>query len=397
MKSMNKLAFGAAALLLVVAGFQPAQASCPAGASPIVDFAGAYIVSNPNWCGIGGAGVGFGCYDDQGGAPISPAFDGFFWAQTAANEAFLAGADNGTFAVRQWVKQGDGTGFPRGDYHYPAFLSVNDGDANGWSAAGGPFDWSSGGIDGCISSVTPTVNFDECHCALLTDEWGGQGYYALFSKLADPIGNFIFQQQGGAVYNLASIPRPSITGSTRDAANATVTFNIDVPLPTGADYRDPSCGCDFGFRVYAAVVGEGGMVPSSRRACTQRALVAAGGPNIPYTDPTFISACKAAGFVWVPAEALGGGPQPATSFGAARATAGVTVDCGEPNMAYDLYLATSLGANEGAGVQLGAVSQNSFQVKCGNYQLAEPNRPERPSAPGRSDSPRRDGRGSRDR
>lgn len=397
MKSMSKLAIGAAVALLAVAAFQPAQASCPAPGS-IIEFAGAYVISNPNWCGPGGTGVGFGCYDNQGGPPISPTFDGFWWAQTSANEALQAGNDNGSWGVRGWVKQGSVGGFPQGTYHYPAFLSVNDGAQYGYNGPGTPLNWASNDlIDGCKDLVTPTVFADECTCMILTDEWAGQGYYAVLSKLSNVSGDFIFNESAGLVYHLAPIPRPAVTGSTRNAANATVTFNIDVPLPTGADFRDPACNCNFGFRVYAAVVGEGGMVPSSRRACTQRALVAAGGPNIPYTDPGFIGACKTAGFVWVPAEALGGGPQPATPFGQARATAGVTVDCGEPNMAYDLYIATSIGSTEGAGVQLGAVSQNSLQVKCGNYQFAEPNRPERPSAPGRSDSPRRDSRGSRER
>lgn len=395
MKSMNKLAIGAAvALLSVAAGFQPAQAACPAPGA-IIEFGGAYLVANPGWCATGGAGLhAGGCYSDESGPPISPNFDGFFWAQTGSNEASLLGADNGTFHVRQWVKQAS-IPDPSGMYHYPAFLSENEGAVNGYGQAGSPIAWSSSNlIDGCVGDVTPTVRFDECHCVLLTDEFDAQGYYAIFSKLADPAnGNFSFNTDPATVYNMAPIPRPEIVNSTRDQANATVTFTINVPTPTGGDYRDPACDCNFGFRVYAAVVGEGGMLPSTRQACTQRALVAAGGPSLPYTDPGFAAACRAAGFTWVPAEALGGGPQPSTSFGAGRATAGVTVDCGEPNMAYDLYLATSLGVNEGpAGVQLGAAGQSSFQVKCGNTTLAEPNRPDRPSAPGRSDGPRRGNR-----
>lgn len=387
MKSITKLAIGAAVVLLVAAGLQPAQAACPAGEPRIVEFAGAYIVSNPAWCGPGGTGVGFGCYESEGGPPVSDNIDGFFWAETSANEGILAGDDNGDWPVDRWVKQ---FSVPAGGeiYHYPAFLSFNDDQY--YYQPGTAANWASSDlIDGCISNVTPTVSFDECHCALITDEFGGVGYFGIFSEISDAGGNFIFTNTPGQVYNLAPIPRPEVTGSTRDTATATVTFNINVPTPTGGDFRDPACDCNFGFRVYAAVVGEGGMVPSSRAACTQRALVAAGGPSLSYNDPGFAAACQAAGFAWIPASNVAGGSQPVTVFGGGRATAGVSVDCGDPLMAYDLYLATALGANEGAGVQVQGVSQNSFQVKCGNYTLAEPSRPERQAAPGRTgESPR---------
>lgn len=388
MKSITKLGIGAAVVLLAAAGLQPVQAICTS--SYLMEFAGAYLISNPNWCG------NFGCYASQGGPPVSQHLDGFFWAQTSADERYLLGNDNGTWDVRRWVKA-EAYGLEVDEYYFPAFISVNDfnpADPVSGSYPGTAINWASSNlIDNCVDLVTPATRFDECTCILMTDEWGGQGYYAIWSKLSDVQGNFYFNETLNRTYNMAPIPAPTVTGSTRDPANATVTFNIDVATPAAAgDYRDPACGCNFGFRVYAAVVGEGGMVPSSRAACTQRALVAAGGPNLSYNDPNFASACRAAGFVWVPAETLGGGVQPVTPFGAGRATAGVTVDCGDPAMAYDLYLGTALAVNEGPGVQLGSVSQNSLQVKCGNYQFAEPNRPERPSTPGRSDPPRRGNR-----
>lgn len=388
MKSITKLGIGTAVVLLAAAGLQPVQAICTS--AYLVEFAGATLLSNPNWCGNP-----YGCYTSEGGPPVSPQLDGFFWAQTSANEGYLLGNDNGTWGVRRWVKA---EAYPGTDeYHFPAFISVNDfdpADPLTGSYSGTPINWASSNlIDNCIDQVTPSVRFDECTCILFTDEWAGDGYYAIFSKLSDVQGNFYFNETPGVNYNMAPIPAPTVTGSSRDPANATVTFNIDVPTPSAlGDYRDPACSCNFGFRVYAAVVGEGGMVPSSRAACTQRALLAAGGPNLSYNDPTFASACRAAGFAWVPAEAMGGGIQPVTPFGAGRATAGVTVDCGDPAMAYDVYLGTALAVNEGAGVQLGSVSENSLQVKCGNYQFAEPNRPERPSTPGRSDPPRRGNR-----
>jgi len=392
MKAITKLAIGAAVVLLVAAGVQPAQAACPAPGY-LIEVAGAYLVANPNWCGQGGGG----CLDSQGGPPISSHFDGFFWAETGANEGFLAGNDNGTWGAREWVKQGTVFLDSYGEfYHYAAHISVNDHDL--YYQGGTAINWASTNlIDGCVDLVTPATRFDECTCMLLTDEWGGDGYYAILSRLSNSQGNFIFNENPLTQYDMVPIPRPEVVSSTRNATAGTVTFNINVPSPTGGDYRDPACGCNFGFRVYAAAVAEGGMAPSNRSACTQRALIAAGGPSLSYNAPGFADACRAAGFAWVPATNAVGAAQPVTPFDGARATASVTVDCGDPLMGYDVYLATAIGVNEGAGVQLGSVGQNSFQVKCGNYQLAEPNRPER-SLPGRSgDAPRRDNRGNRDR
>lgn len=389
MKVTTKLAIGAAVVLLVGAGLQPAQAACPPPGQAII-FAGAYLLSNPNWCGA------FGCYE---GPPVSANLDGMFWAQTGADEAVGAGIDNGSFTARGgFVKQ-------RSEvfnelYHYPAFISVDDGDSGG--VAGTDLNWAGSDlIDGCPSDLgtAPTA---QCTCFLFTDQWDGQGYHAIMSAPGTTSLVFSFNETAGFTYNMAPTPRPDVTGSTRDMTTGTVTFNVSVPTPTGGDYRDANCDCGFGFRVFAAVMPEGGMPPSTRSACTERAL-ADTGSTLRYSDPGFIDACRAAGFVWVPAANVDGTAQPTTPFSAGRATAGVSVDCGDPALGYDVYLATSLGASgEGpAGLQLSNVSQSSFQVKCGNYQLAEPNRPQRPEAtPGRSgDAPRgRDSnRGNRER
>jgi hypothetical protein len=375
------MALGAVVVLSIAAAVQPAQASCPAGVSPVINAGAAYLVSNPNWCG----GTAGGCYDV--GGPTSPRLSGFFWGQGGANGALLAGVDNGTFNVITGWTVGGTQGV--GTYYYSRKLA----DANG----GGPFGWDGPGIDGCVSDITPATPFDECTCILLTDSWGENGYFALLSAHAAANGDFNIFTSPGQVVQFAPIPRPVVTGSAR-GANGSVTVQVDVPPPTGGIFTDQACGCGFGFRVYANVQGEGGMVPTSDRdACTQETLRLRGGQGAP-TDSNFIAACKAAGFGWVPASAQGGtAVQPFTSFGATRTTSSVTVNCGDPTMAYEVYLATALGTNEAGGINLTNVGQNSFQIKCSNYQLAEPSRPRSPEAPGQSGDRGRENRGGRER
>ena len=378
MRSMTRLAFGAAVVLAVAVAVQPAQASCPAP-GPAINALGAYLASNPGWCG------GTACYDTPA---TSPRLEGFFWGQTGANGGRNAGVDSGGFLVGQWTKHRPPVDYTGGTYHFAPVL--------GDPVYGGANAWDGPGIDGCIGDITPTVNFDECTCLLLTDSWDGAGYFALLSARSDAQGNFSFFTEPSQLVTFAPIPRPVVTGSTRNAATGQVSFTVDVPTPTAGLYADPQCGCNFGFRVYAQVTGEGGMVPTDRGACTQESLFRATGQSVAPNSPTFISACKAAGFAWVPANAPDGvTPQQLTPFGATRTASSVTVNCGSPTMGFDVYLAAALGTTEGpGGINFTNVSTNSFQVKCGNYQLAEPSRPRSPEAPGQSG---RENRGGRER
>ena len=69
MKNLSKLAIGAALALLVAVSIQPVQAACSAPyliESASIDGNSA-VVSNPDWCF-----PAYGCYDYEGGAPISP-------------------------------------------------------------------------------------------------------------------------------------------------------------------------------------------------------------------------------------------------------------------------------------------------------------------------------------
>lgn len=380
MRSITRVALGAAVVLLVAAAMQPAQASCPAP-GPGINSGAAKLISNPDWCGLNG------CYDTPS---TSPRLSGFFWGQGGASGARNAGVDSGAFLIHQWTQRPDG--IPTDNYYYNTYLAD--------PTYGTPFAWDGPGIDGCIADLTPTVNFDECTCMLLTDSWNGVGYFALLSAKSDAQGNFsFFGTDVNTPVQFAPIPRPVVTGSSRNAATGQVSFTVDVPTPTAGVHADPQCGCNFGFRVYAQVQGEGGMVPADRRACTQETLFEATGQSVAPNSPTFISACKAAGFAWVPANAPDGTtPQQLTPFGATRTASSVTVNCGSPTMGFDVYLAAALGTTEGpGGINFTNVSTNSFQVKCGNYQLAEPSRPRSPDAPGQSGERGRENRGGRER
>ena len=103
MKTISRIAIGAAVVLLVAATVQPSNAAC---ATPrLLDNIGAYLVSNPNWGGAGGARTcaGLGCYEADSDAPISASFDGVFWGFDTAsglsqsNAAVGLGMDSGGF------------------------------------------------------------------------------------------------------------------------------------------------------------------------------------------------------------------------------------------------------------------------------------------------------------
>jgi hypothetical protein len=392
MKPMTKIAIGAAAVLVVAATMQPAQAAC---AGPrLLDTLAAYIVTNPAWGGAGGTGTCAygGCYASESAAPVSENLSGVFWAfdvlgdGSGGDPAIPAGNDNGAWGSENWTMVNINVGpFPNGYYHYPAWLTTQNPETNG--GAGNPFGWDSTAlIDGCVGNVTPGTDFDECSCLLLTDEWEGQGYFAILSAKSTGNGNFFFFDTIGETVQLAPIPAPSVTMAERNADTGDVTFMIDVPpVPAAGDYRDPECGCNFGFRVYSQIVGRDGMPPATRRACTPQDYVN-DSTYIPGDVTSIQAICEANGLNWVEAAAPTGGQQPITSLSAGRATANVTVSC-DPGLEQDLYLATALMAEEGpGGIGLGGgnVSTSSFRVECGaNY--AEPNRPDR----GRSgDAPR---------
>ena len=384
MRPIVRVALGAAAALGSCAAMQPARASCPAP-GPLINSFSARLVSNPDWCFAGSPGGPVGCYNV---APVSFGLDGFFWGQTGANGARNAGVDSGGFLVDSWTQRFEpylGYGYT---YYYHVYLAD--------PAYGTPFSWDNLAIDGCISDITPTTPLDECTCVALTDSWDGRGYFALLSAKADSIGNFsLFDyDEVSTTVVFGPIPRPVVTNTARDPATGDVTFTVAVPTPLGGtgDYRSPLCDCAIGYRIYEQVLPAGSPPPIDRRACTQQALP----QNIAPNDPGFIDACKAVGFGWVPALDASGATQNLTPFSAVTPAARVKVPCTDIEGTYDIYLAASIGTNEGPGqIQFTHVGPNSFIVQCGST-LAEPDRPRKPEAPGQSGRDRHS-RGGRER
>ena len=377
MRSSLGIALLTAAVLATSATMDPAQAACP-GTGGMIDSGWARLISNPDWCN----GY-YGCYATP---PVSSGLDGFFWGQTGANGARNAGVDSGSFLLDSWtVRRPTVAG-----YYYNVYLAD---PAYGY--LNGFISWNHSGIDGCIRNITPRTSFDECTCLMMTDSWNGRGYFTLLSAKSNGNGDFTFFGQPYSWVTFGLIPRPIVVGSTRDPATGDLAFAIDVPQPTSGDYRNPLCDCGFGFRVYQYVVGAGAAPPIDRRACTQETLFRSTGQSIAPNDPGFIDACRAAGFGWVPALDASGAPQSFTRFGPNDLIA-LKVACGDPENVKDVYLATSLGTDEGPGqIQFTHVSQNSFRITCAPEQLAQPNRPRRPEPPARFSS--RDFRGGRER
>ena len=130
MKTISRIAIGAAVVLLVAATVQTSNAAC---ATPrLMNNIGAYLVSNPNWGGAGGdrtCQFGYGCYASESSPPISTSFSGVFWGFNTATGASAAdpeiglGIDNGGWGVDQWTKARTGDfGQP---YYYAAWLTLD--------------------------------------------------------------------------------------------------------------------------------------------------------------------------------------------------------------------------------------------------------------------------------
>lgn len=365
MKTISRIAIGAAVVLLVAATVQTSNAAC---ATPrLLDNIGAYLVSNPNWGGAGGSNIcgSLGCYEAQSDAPISASFDGVFWGfdtstgLSQSDPAVGLGMDSGGWTVENWTKQVSAVF--NSLYHYPAWLTLPGGQN---SLSGNPANWSFP-VDGCPNDIDPNA----CTCILVTDQWDGVGYFMIDSANADGIGNFPFggfpgDTNGDATMALAPTPVPEVTMSERDAATGDVTMMINVGSLAASDYRDAGCDCGLGYIVYQQIVGRAGMAPIDRTI----------------TPDT-----------WIPAPSATGGVQAMNEIGA---QASIKVDC-DPAVQQDIYLATALVDEN--GLVTANVSGNSFRIECG-ANLAEPNRPDRDR--GRSDDAPRgrdNNRGQRER
>ncbi|HXV77634.1 MAG TPA: hypothetical protein VD788_15075 [Candidatus Polarisedimenticolaceae bacterium] len=375
MKPLTKIAIATAAVALLAATMQPAEAAC--SVPKLINTGNTYLVSNPDWGAASTGGDGscttdYGCYESESGPPITDGIGGTFWAWAegapeGGDSTYFVGTDNGTWEASQWTKQ-ISLPYAGGLYHFQAWITLPggvpyiSGFVPNWGAS---FE-----IDGCTTDITPTIDNDECTCMLLTDEWNGQGYFLAFSAVNIGNGNFNFDRFEHV--NMAPIPTPSVAMSERDDATGDVLFSVNVPaLPAAGDYRQDGCHCDLGFRVYAQLTGREGAPPAGRRSCSPTDY-----QNDAAFDGTAASirqVCQGRGLNWIPAQAAAGGPQAPTPFGQ---TATVRVDC-DPAVQSDVYLSTEI-VGDSVGVMSGRhVSGNSFRVECGANVVDDPTRPDR--------------------
>jgi len=261
--TLSRIAIAAVVGIVVSAvGAPVVNAACPGSA--FIDAAGTpaagqAVISNPNWCDQEGQG---GCYDANGGPPVSQSMRGVFWGIGGADFGPVVGAgnDSGTFtggflATDFWLHKVSRS-FYGALYHYAAFISQpNTNPPPDDTSPGGALTWSAAIVDGCGPSA-PGL----CSCVALTDTWNGQGYFALLSGAADS--QFNTSMNFGGNIHLAPMPKPLITQSVRDIATGDVTVAVGaagIPdTPAEGVYAGGGCApCLAGFRVWGAVVPRG--------------------------------------------------------------------------------------------------------------------------------------------
>lgn len=266
--------------------------------------------------------------------PVSPNFEGRFWALGTGDPVQDAGDDSDTWTAENWF------------YYYGpgAYGSFFAGEIfTGWGA--------SAQIDGCISN-NPTG----CTCVLLTDEVGGVSYSALLSAQADPTNNTFYNQPGsdgagnaGPII-LQPAPTPVVVTTAKNGIGVDVTVN--VPAVAGVYEKDGClCAASPTYAVYVKELIEGSAPP----------------PDRDVSGWTRLSGGNAVG-------------APATVTAACDTAAGV-----------DLYVATVVewDAASGGGFGSSDVSDVSTRIVCGaNPTLADPDypriKPNRPVKPRRA-------------
>jgi hypothetical protein len=177
----------------------------------------------------------------------------WFWALGSGVQGVGSGNDNGAV-------YGSTDGYGTADY---GFFGAPYTYGYGYVSAS----WGTGGVDGCIdATVAPTLcNVGGCCTAILiSDQFDGQGYFALLTSTADAGQNY------GAfpAVNMAALPKPNITGSVRvDAANV----NVTVACPSQASLAgglalDPGCPDTVvtGCKLYTQTVARGGAPADDR-------------------------------------------------------------------------------------------------------------------------------------
>ncbi len=302
-----KVLLSAAAAVALAVPFAPARAGCPGNA--LLDATQSYLVSNPEWGGAGGDGScgSYGCYASQSDAPIGPTIRGVFWRFGTGNPIVGQGDDSGAFRGGLapgdfWIKQVSQSFDPGGLYHYVARISLKSGPN---AEPGPPVTWSDPLVDGCGPTV-PGV----CTCMLLSDQWGGVGYFAMLGATSST--NLHTFLDPGPTVRLAPIPVPQVTVESGDEAQQQMTISVDVDRPLDGRFEKVECPCTFGYRIFAARVPRGAPPPTDR------------------------------GAGWTVLSAPSGQPQHITSF---DVTSTLVVDCSDPVLT-DVYLAASLGGSD---------------------------------------------------
>lgn len=308
--NMKKMLIAAATLAIVALLASPVWAVC--GVARLIQTAD---VQTPGVC------PGAFCYGPYY-TSVTSNLKGAWWALGAGDPNLLAGNDNGSFpAIAN--PTASNAGFPTFMYNYGQWVTgylyypvtVN----TTWAA--------DGGIDNCVDGVAGT----KCTAILLSDTFGGQGYFALATDEAGAAtGNYDFRGLG--TINLVQIPKAGIDGSNR-VSNTQVDLTVaGIGDISGGLYLDPACdalGPISGYRVYSQnIAGHGGAPPASRDISQWTALSA---PQANLNMPTVVSA---------------------TCSGEA-----------------DIYLSYSVAFD--SGYEIVFVGDNSTRVECGEF-LADP-------------------------
>lgn len=328
MRKLLTLGIGAAALLVLAAGVQPAQAAC-AGTLGLIQTSASnsttsWIFSDPQWAANCGGGSQYYCYTS---APAMAAPAGKFWAIGTGNPAIGLGDDNGSFDASGWLRE---LNPPFGGYLFYPFLI-----AGGWPGA------SDGGCP---------VGSNPCTCVLLEDQINGVGYYAIVGARDNGAGLYSAIQPGNQPIQLLPIPAPGITATQRLNPSLDVDATVKLATAGGAVYDPTGCGCaPTGFRVREQIV---------------TADPGDGDANAPVD--------RAEGSGWNLPDLAAGGPQGTATFGLGMSDGAVVRSlCGGMGQAgdKDVYLATELVFPDGFTTDL--VSANSTRIECGP-NLAEP-------------------------
>jgi hypothetical protein len=235
----------------------PVSASCVSPYRVVTTTPGSqeapHLVSNPNWCGSD-----YGCYATP---PVSAGLNGVFWSLGTGDPRPGLGDDSGAWHVSHWSTHVTVGPYDGEFYHYPAWLTRPNEPAGG---PGPPFEWNDSPlIDGCVANQGPSPGIDgtECTCALLSDQWGANGYFALLGARADAVGDFEVSIAGDL--RLAAVPRPQILNTTR-RPDGDVEVDVLVPPPVSGVFEQGGCNCGLGYKIFATVFASGELPPVDR-------------------------------------------------------------------------------------------------------------------------------------